>query len=113
MRRIRVRITVFRMVLAVEVAAIVIFVATDRWKRITAGRSANYRAVAGGHAVLAKGFREEAEWNPASLRMARWHEFLSREFEQAAAHPWGPVPLSPLSPPAGWTPPIVEGSRPR
>ena len=95
------RLTVFRLMLAVAVAAILLLLATD-WAR---GRHDRLLGVADNHARLGGEYRRNAGKNPTMLVISAWHAELSRRFERASARPWEATPRSSPFPPPGWLPP--------
>jgi hypothetical protein len=102
MRLPRVRLSVFGMILAVAVCAIVSYVVTEPLKGPIRERSEWCRAVADNHSRTGREYRRNAGGDPGMLRIASWHEHMRQVFEEAAARPESPLPISQPFPPKDW-----------
>jgi len=109
MRMPRVRFTVRRMMIAVAVAALILYVENLRRRHVTFQRRATINA------SYARQFREAFEKRSLNVfafqhgpvfaatptlrfKWAEYHENLSRKYERAASHPWETVPADPPPP---------------
>jgi hypothetical protein len=95
------RLTVFRMLLGVAIAAILLHFLSD-WMR---NRRERLLQLADRHARIGAEYHDNAGGNLDMLRIAAWHERMRREFERAAAHPWELPPSSQPFPPKRWNAP--------
>ena len=102
MRLPRVRLSVFRMILAVAVCAIVSYVVSEQLKGPIREGYERCRATADSHSRMGREYRRNAGGDPVMLRIASWHEHMRRVFEEAAARPESPLPISQPFPPKGW-----------
>ena len=104
-----VRFRLWWMVVAVAVAALILWGETMRRRRVT------YEYRASIHATYGRQFREAFEKQSLNvfafqhgpvfaatptlrLKWAEYHENLSRKYERAARHPWETVPPDPTPP---------------
>lgn len=106
----RVRLTVFRLLLAVAVCAIVTYLATAAFLDRARERSGRFLEIADNHARLGREYRRNAGGDPGLLRIAAWHERMSQAFEAAAARPELSPPVSRPFPPKGWRGPVGRGA---
>lgn len=103
MRPIRPKLTIFRTILAVAVAALLCYVVTEPMKRQALDRRQRLMAIAASHGSLAGEYGLHSAGRPGMLRTASWHDHMRREFERAATRPDDPPPQSRPFPPEGWT----------
>jgi hypothetical protein len=113
MWRPRMRLTVFRLLLIVAVAAILLHLGTDRLKGRARERYDRCVQLAASHASLAVEYRRNARGSASMLRIAAWHEHLRSEFERAARAPRSPTPRSQPFPPVDWLAPPTESDAKR
>jgi hypothetical protein len=102
MRLPRVRLSVFQMILAVVVCAIVSYVVSEPLRGPVRERYERCRSTADNHSRTGNEYRRNAEGDPVRLRIASWHEHMGRVFDEAAARPETPLPISQPFPPKGW-----------
>ena len=112
MRPIRPKLTIFRAILAVAVAAILCFVLTEPIKRRALDHRRRLLEIAANHATSAREYARNAGGSPVMLKIAAWHDHMRREFERAAGRPDDPPPTSRPFPPEGWTPSAEVSSLP-
>ena len=79
------RFTVFRLLLVVAIAAILLYFPSD-WTR---SRRERFLQVADWHARIGAEYQRNAGGAAIRWRIAGWHEHVSREFERAAARALG------------------------
>lgn len=103
MRPIRPKLTIFRAILAVAVAAILCFVLTEPIKRRALDRHHRLLQIAASHGSLAGEYARNSAGSPGMLKIAAWHDHMRREFERAAGRPDELPPTSRPFPPEGWT----------
>lgn len=108
MRKIRIRLTVFRVLLAVAIAAILLHLAIEPFRDRARDHYNRCVSIAETHASLGAAYRKNAQGDPLRLKIAAWHEHMRREFEQAAQHPELPMPRSQPFPPRDWVAPADE-----
>jgi hypothetical protein len=108
MRRTRMRLTNFRLLLVVAVSAILLHLAPDSLKSRVRERYARCMQLAASHTSLASEYRRNARGDSGMLRIAAWHEHVRGEFERAAQHPRSPLPRSHTFPPKKWVTPTAE-----
>jgi hypothetical protein len=113
MRRTRMRLTVFRLLLVVAVGAILIHLATEPLKSRARERCARCIELAASHASLASEYRRNARSDAGMLWTDAWHEHMRGEFERAAQQPQCPVPRSQPFPPKGWVAPATDDAAKR
>ncbi len=97
---IRMRLSVQRLLLGVVLLAFPLAWLSDRSQQ----RRERCLDLAGRCARLGAEYRRNSRGDAGMLRIAAWHESLSRELERAANQPWGPIPSTPPFPPASWQP---------
>jgi hypothetical protein len=102
----RTRLTVFRLMLAVAIAAIVCY-SVANW---SGSRRERLLEIANRHARLGAEYRRNANGHDGMLWTASWHDHMRREFERAASQPWPTVPSSMPFPPKGWRPPAIDNA---
>ena len=107
MPRIRMRLTVFRLLLVVALSAIVFHVATDPSKRRAKEHYERCMHLADWHETLARDYQKGQEGNAGMLKIAAWHRSIRDEFARAAEESLAPVPRSLPFPPSGWTAPAA------
>ena len=99
----RIRLTVFRSLLVVAVAAIFLHLGSE-WLR---SRRERMLEVADWHARTGAEYRRNAGKNFRMSWVAVWHDSMRKEYERAAGRPWVIPRRSSPFPPSGWTPPPV------
>ena len=102
MRPKRIRLTVFRMLLAVAAVALLLQVVSNPMRERARAHRDRCLDIAGGYSRTAAEYRKNAAGSPSMLRIARWLESLSREFTTAAIHPELGLPEKPPFPPDDW-----------
>ncbi len=102
MQWLRFRWTVFRMLLVIAIAAILLHIATDSGRRRALQRYERCMSVADWHSRIGAEYRKNARADANMLRIAAWHEHMRRSFEQAAERPWMPMPTNQRFPPESW-----------
>ena len=108
MQWLRMRLTVFRLLLGIAISAIGFYLALSPLRERADERFERCLQIADSHARLGAEYLRNARGNPQMLRTAAWHEHMRREFEQAAREPQVAVPRSRPAPPQGWMPPAIE-----
>jgi hypothetical protein len=103
-RPIPIRVTVFRLMLAVAVLAVALAIALSSYSDAKSRRVEFLLGASDNHARSGAEYRKNAGGDPTMQRLAAWHEFMSRQFEQAVQNPWSPPPANRESPPIGWEP---------
>ncbi len=98
MRAPRVRMTVFRLLLLIVIAAMASHSATDPNRARAAGRRERCLELAARHASLGSEYRRNAGGDAIMLEGAAWHEHMRREFERAAGDRTIPQPRSRTAP---------------
>jgi hypothetical protein len=102
MRLPRVRLTVFRIMLAVAACAVVSDFTSEGLKGPTRKRYEQCVIIADNHARMGSEYRTNAGGDPLMLRIAAWHEHMRQVFEDAADRSESPLPMSQPFPPEGW-----------
>jgi hypothetical protein len=108
MRPPRVRFTVFRLLLVVAVCAIVTYVVAEGPKDRAREHYKRCLVIADNHARLGDEYLRNARGNAGMLRIAVWHDYMRRVFEDAATRPGARLPVSQPFPPKGWRAPDEE-----
>ena len=98
----RLRLTVFRVLLAVAVCAIGSYLASESLRGSNGRRYEQCGVIADWHARTGREYRRNAGGAPSMLRIAAWHEHMRRVFEDAADRSESPLPRSQPFPPKGW-----------
>jgi hypothetical protein len=109
-KRIRMRLTVFHLLLLVAVSAILLYFVTAPMKSRVRERIERCLQLADSHASLAAEYTRNAGGDAGMLRIARWHEHMRGEFERAARQPEIPFPRSQPFPPKNWIAPAAENA---
>jgi hypothetical protein len=94
-----VRLTVFQLLLAVAVCAIVTYVVTEVPRRRAREHTERCLVIADNHARLSREYRRNAGGDAGMLRTAAWHEHMRQVFEEAATQSDAPIPVSQPFPP--------------
>src|SRR4051812_3271929 len=101
-RCLRLRLTVFRLLLVIAASAILLHGATEPLRNRARERHERCMEIADTHARFAAEYRRNAGGDAGMLLLAAWHEHMRREFKQAAEQPQMPLPSSQPFPPQGW-----------
>jgi hypothetical protein len=97
MRLPRVRFTMRTMMVAVAVVAVLMV-----WSYDWSARRDRCYEIASRHASLSAEYRRNAKGDQGMFRIADWHDYMRRTFEEAADRPSEPIPKSLPCPPGGF-----------
>ncbi len=107
----RIRMTVFRLILLIAIAAIAAHLAIEPNRTLAAVRRGRCLDLATRHATLGSEYRRNAGGDARMLKLAAWREHMRSEFERAAADRTIPVPRIRSSPPKGWAASAVDAGQ--